>query len=170
MWNRNYSHSWGSCALFHHTHRLPLFVAITLFQSFLNPKSKKSEDGPLDMLLCIGTMHFRCTCIWKPKEWFSDLHCQENFYFYSFFWRQRYVDLLERIPQQMKTLYRKMMARRLVDRHITEELLYFKECVSQLSRSESFLILKNYLSALSLAYWFCSVFKSFFHRSRQLFF
>uniref|UniRef100_A0A8V0Y7C5 Axonemal dynein light chain domain containing 1 n=1 Tax=Gallus gallus TaxID=9031 RepID=A0A8V0Y7C5_CHICK len=48
--------------------------------------------------------------------------------------RQRYVDLLERIPQQMKTLYRKMMARRLVDRHITEELLYFKECVAQLSR------------------------------------
>uniref|UniRef100_A0A8C9FV72 Axonemal dynein light chain domain containing 1 n=1 Tax=Pavo cristatus TaxID=9049 RepID=A0A8C9FV72_PAVCR len=47
--------------------------------------------------------------------------------------RQRYVDLLERIPQQMKTLYRKMMAQRLVDRHITEELLYFKECVVQLA-------------------------------------
>uniref|UniRef100_A0A669PSU2 Axonemal dynein light chain domain containing 1 n=1 Tax=Phasianus colchicus TaxID=9054 RepID=A0A669PSU2_PHACC len=47
--------------------------------------------------------------------------------------RQRYVDLLERIPQQMKTLYKKMMAQRLVDRHITEELLYFKECVAQLA-------------------------------------
>ncbi|OXB53312.1 hypothetical protein ASZ78_014789 [Callipepla squamata] len=47
--------------------------------------------------------------------------------------RQRYVDLLERIPQQMKALYKRMMAQRLVDRHITEELLYFKECVAQLA-------------------------------------
>ncbi|XP_035189596.1 axonemal dynein light chain domain-containing protein 1 isoform X2 [Oxyura jamaicensis] len=47
--------------------------------------------------------------------------------------RQRYVDLLERIPQQMKTLYKKMMAQRLLDRHITEELLYFKESVEQLT-------------------------------------
>ncbi|XP_042729840.1 axonemal dynein light chain domain-containing protein 1 [Lagopus leucura] len=47
--------------------------------------------------------------------------------------RQRYVDLLERIPQQMKALYKKMMAQQLVDRHITEELLYFKECVAQLA-------------------------------------
>ncbi|NXJ10988.1 AXDN1 protein, partial [Odontophorus gujanensis] len=47
--------------------------------------------------------------------------------------RQRYVDLLERIPQQMKTLYQRMMAQRLVDSHITEELLYFKECVAQLA-------------------------------------
>ncbi|NXS49557.1 AXDN1 protein, partial [Balaeniceps rex] len=49
--------------------------------------------------------------------------------------RQRYVGLLERIPEQMKTLYKKMMAQRLVDRHITEELLYFKESVGQLARS-----------------------------------
>ncbi|NWZ22004.1 AXDN1 protein, partial [Asarcornis scutulata] len=47
--------------------------------------------------------------------------------------RQRYVDLLERIPQQMKTLYKKMMAQQLLDRHITEELLYFKESVEQLT-------------------------------------
>uniref|UniRef100_A0A8B9TTE3 Axonemal dynein light chain domain-containing protein 1 n=1 Tax=Anas platyrhynchos TaxID=8839 RepID=A0A8B9TTE3_ANAPL len=47
--------------------------------------------------------------------------------------RQRYVDLLKRIPQQMKTLYKKMMAQRLIDRHITEELLYFKESVEQLT-------------------------------------
>ncbi|NXH70266.1 AXDN1 protein, partial [Hydrobates tethys] len=47
--------------------------------------------------------------------------------------RQRYVGLLERIPEQMKTLYKKMMAQRLVNRHITEELLYFKECVGQLA-------------------------------------
>uniref|UniRef100_A0A8C4KBA8 AXDN1 protein n=1 Tax=Dromaius novaehollandiae TaxID=8790 RepID=A0A8C4KBA8_DRONO len=48
--------------------------------------------------------------------------------------RQRYVSLLERIPQQMKTLYKEMMAQRLVDRHITEELFYFKESVAQLTR------------------------------------
>uniref|UniRef100_A0A8B9QFE8 Axonemal dynein light chain domain-containing protein 1 n=1 Tax=Apteryx owenii TaxID=8824 RepID=A0A8B9QFE8_APTOW len=47
--------------------------------------------------------------------------------------RQRYVSLLERIPQQMKTLYREMMAQRLLDRHITEELFYFKESVAQLT-------------------------------------
>ncbi|XP_049664042.1 axonemal dynein light chain domain-containing protein 1-like isoform X2 [Accipiter gentilis] len=47
--------------------------------------------------------------------------------------RQRYVGLLERIPEQMKTLCKKMMAQRLVDRHITEELLYFKESVGQLA-------------------------------------
>ncbi|NXS69741.1 AXDN1 protein, partial [Pandion haliaetus] len=47
--------------------------------------------------------------------------------------RQRYVGLLERIPEQMKTLYKKMMTQQLVDRHITEELLYFKESVGQLA-------------------------------------
>ncbi|KFP21303.1 Axonemal dynein light chain domain-containing protein 1, partial [Egretta garzetta] len=47
--------------------------------------------------------------------------------------RQRYVGLLERIPEQMKTLYKKMMAQQLVNRHITEELLYFKESVGQLA-------------------------------------
>ncbi|KFO13631.1 Axonemal dynein light chain domain-containing protein 1, partial [Balearica regulorum gibbericeps] len=47
--------------------------------------------------------------------------------------RQRYVGLLERIPEQMKTLYKKMMAQQLVDKHITGELLYFKESVGQLA-------------------------------------
>ncbi|KFZ67684.1 Axonemal dynein light chain domain-containing protein 1, partial [Podiceps cristatus] len=47
--------------------------------------------------------------------------------------RQRYVGLLERIPEQMKTLYKKMMAQQLVDRHITEELLYFKDSIGQLA-------------------------------------
>ncbi|NXN75153.1 AXDN1 protein, partial [Himantopus himantopus] len=47
--------------------------------------------------------------------------------------RQRYVGLLERIPEQMKSLYKKMMAQRLVNRHIREELLYFKESVGQLA-------------------------------------
>ncbi|KFP30772.1 Axonemal dynein light chain domain-containing protein 1, partial [Colius striatus] len=47
--------------------------------------------------------------------------------------RQRYVSLLERVPEQMKTLYAKMTAQRMVNRHITEELLYFKESLGQLS-------------------------------------
>ncbi|KFV41520.1 Axonemal dynein light chain domain-containing protein 1, partial [Tyto alba] len=47
--------------------------------------------------------------------------------------RQRYVGLLERIPEQMKSLYKQMVAQRLANRHITEELLYFKESVGQLA-------------------------------------
>ncbi|KAM9007693.1 axonemal dynein light chain domain-containing protein 1 [Ara ararauna] len=47
--------------------------------------------------------------------------------------RQRYVSLLEQNPEQMKALYKKMMSQQLVNRHITEELLYFKESVGQLS-------------------------------------
>ncbi|NXV13726.1 AXDN1 protein, partial [Cepphus grylle] len=47
--------------------------------------------------------------------------------------RQRYVGLMERIPEQMKTLYKNMMAQRVINRHITEELLYFKESVGQLA-------------------------------------
>ncbi|XP_063200137.1 axonemal dynein light chain domain-containing protein 1 [Chroicocephalus ridibundus] len=47
--------------------------------------------------------------------------------------RQRYVGLMERVPEQMKTLYKNMMAQRVVNRHITEELLYFKESVGQLA-------------------------------------
>ncbi|NXK26079.1 AXDN1 protein, partial [Arenaria interpres] len=48
--------------------------------------------------------------------------------------RQRYVGLLERIPEQMKILYKNMMAQRLVNKHITEDLLCFKENVGQLAR------------------------------------
>ncbi|KGL78129.1 Axonemal dynein light chain domain-containing protein 1, partial [Tinamus guttatus] len=48
--------------------------------------------------------------------------------------RQKYVSLLERIPHQMKTFYREMMAQRLLDRHIIEELFYFKESIAQLTR------------------------------------
>lgn len=59
---------------------------------------------------------------------------------------------MERIPEQTKTLYNKMMAQRLVDTHITEELLYFKESVGQLARFESCLILRNYLYALGLVH------------------
>ncbi|XP_067997754.1 axonemal dynein light chain domain-containing protein 1 [Melanerpes formicivorus] len=45
--------------------------------------------------------------------------------------RQRYVHLMEWIPEQMKALYKKMMAQQLVNRHITEELLYFKDSMGQ---------------------------------------
>ncbi|NXN26565.1 AXDN1 protein, partial [Nycticryphes semicollaris] len=48
--------------------------------------------------------------------------------------RQRYVGLLERIPEQMTILYKNMMAQRLVNRHITEDLLIFKENIEQLAR------------------------------------
>uniref|UniRef100_A0A452IK10 Axonemal dynein light chain domain containing 1 n=1 Tax=Gopherus agassizii TaxID=38772 RepID=A0A452IK10_9SAUR len=47
--------------------------------------------------------------------------------------RQRYVHLLDRIPQQMRNLYKEMMAQRVMDRHITEELYNFKESVGQLT-------------------------------------
>ncbi|NXV43799.1 AXDN1 protein, partial [Uria aalge] len=47
--------------------------------------------------------------------------------------RQRYVGLMERIPEQMKTLYKNMMAQRVINRHITEELFYFKESIGQLA-------------------------------------
>ncbi|KAM6264775.1 LOW QUALITY PROTEIN: axonemal dynein light chain domain-containing protein 1 [Spheniscus humboldti] len=51
--------------------------------------------------------------------------------------RQRYVGLLERIPEQMKTLYKKLMAQQVVNRHITEELLYFKESVGSVGQLAS---------------------------------
>uniref|UniRef100_A0A8C8RC96 Axonemal dynein light chain domain containing 1 n=1 Tax=Pelusios castaneus TaxID=367368 RepID=A0A8C8RC96_9SAUR len=47
--------------------------------------------------------------------------------------RQRYVSLLDRIPQQMRNLYKEMMAQQVMDRHITEELYNFKESVGQLT-------------------------------------
>nr|XP_060630424.1 axonemal dynein light chain domain-containing protein 1 [Anolis sagrei ordinatus] len=48
--------------------------------------------------------------------------------------RQRYVELLERIPRQMKNLYKEMMAQRVMDKHITDELFNFKEAIGQLTR------------------------------------
>ncbi|XP_062990267.1 axonemal dynein light chain domain-containing protein 1 [Elgaria multicarinata webbii] len=48
--------------------------------------------------------------------------------------RQRYVELLERIPRQMRTLYKEMMAQRVMDKHITDELFNFKEAIGQLAR------------------------------------
>ncbi|XP_066481217.1 axonemal dynein light chain domain-containing protein 1 isoform X2 [Tiliqua scincoides] len=48
--------------------------------------------------------------------------------------RQRYVELLERIPKQMSNLYKEMMAQRVMDKHITDELFKFKEAVGKLTR------------------------------------
>ncbi|XP_054836310.1 axonemal dynein light chain domain-containing protein 1 [Eublepharis macularius] len=48
--------------------------------------------------------------------------------------RQRYVLLLDRIPRQMRNLYKEMMAQRVMDKHITEELFKFKEAVGKLTR------------------------------------
>ncbi|KAL8178030.1 UNVERIFIED_CONTAM: hypothetical protein K2H54_026115 [Gekko kuhli] len=48
--------------------------------------------------------------------------------------RQRYVDILDRIPRQIRNLYREMMAQRVMDKHITEELFRFKEAVGKLTR------------------------------------
>nr|XP_020645446.1 axonemal dynein light chain domain-containing protein 1 [Pogona vitticeps] len=48
--------------------------------------------------------------------------------------RQRYVELLERIPRQMRNLYKEMMAQRVMDKHITDELFNFKEAIGQLTR------------------------------------
>ncbi|KAJ7332029.1 hypothetical protein JRQ81_014209 [Phrynocephalus forsythii] len=48
--------------------------------------------------------------------------------------RQRYIELLERIPRQMRNLYKEMMAQRVMDKHITDELFNFKEAIGQLTR------------------------------------
>ncbi|XP_061490212.1 axonemal dynein light chain domain-containing protein 1 isoform X2 [Rhineura floridana] len=48
--------------------------------------------------------------------------------------RQRYVELLERIPRQMRNLYKEMMAQRVMDKHITDELFSFKEAIGKLTR------------------------------------
>ncbi|XP_053100162.1 axonemal dynein light chain domain-containing protein 1 isoform X2 [Hemicordylus capensis] len=48
--------------------------------------------------------------------------------------RQRYVELLNRIPKQMRNLYKEIMAQRVMDKHITDELFNFKEAVGQLTR------------------------------------
>uniref|UniRef100_A0ACB8F3T5 Uncharacterized protein n=1 Tax=Sphaerodactylus townsendi TaxID=933632 RepID=A0ACB8F3T5_9SAUR len=48
--------------------------------------------------------------------------------------RQRYVLLMNRIPRQMKDVYKEMVAQRVLDKHITEELFRFKEAVGELTR------------------------------------
>ncbi|XP_059584343.1 axonemal dynein light chain domain-containing protein 1 isoform X4 [Alligator mississippiensis] len=47
--------------------------------------------------------------------------------------RQKYVNLLDWIPQQMRNLYEELMAQRVMDKHITEELHNFKESIGRLT-------------------------------------
>ncbi|XP_051854816.1 axonemal dynein light chain domain-containing protein 1 isoform X2 [Antechinus flavipes] len=48
--------------------------------------------------------------------------------------RQRYVNLLEKIAQQMIDFYKDMVAQRIMDKRIIEELYNFKKVVEELSR------------------------------------
>ncbi|XP_039257089.2 axonemal dynein light chain domain-containing protein 1-like [Styela clava] len=47
--------------------------------------------------------------------------------------RQRYADLLNRIPRQIKSLHAEVMAQRSLDRRLTEELLRFKTSIGNLT-------------------------------------
>nr|XP_009862323.2 axonemal dynein light chain domain-containing protein 1-like isoform X1 [Ciona intestinalis] len=47
--------------------------------------------------------------------------------------RNKYADLLNRIPRQMKSLHAEVMAQRSLDRRLTEELLRFKSSISFLT-------------------------------------
>ncbi|XP_064415612.1 axonemal dynein light chain domain-containing protein 1 [Latimeria chalumnae] len=51
--------------------------------------------------------------------------------------RERYVNLLDRIPRQLKGLHNELMAQRALDRHLTEELVHFKTSVDTLTRQLS---------------------------------
>nr|XP_033772262.1 axonemal dynein light chain domain-containing protein 1 isoform X2 [Geotrypetes seraphini] len=51
--------------------------------------------------------------------------------------RQQYVNLLDRIPRQMKSLHNSMMAQRALDRRLTDELIQFKNSI-ELLMSELF--------------------------------
>ncbi|XP_069497579.1 axonemal dynein light chain domain-containing protein 1 isoform X2 [Ambystoma mexicanum] len=46
--------------------------------------------------------------------------------------RQRYVNLLDRIPRQVQSIHNDMMAQRAVDRRLTEEVVHFKNCIGDL--------------------------------------
>ncbi|XP_078499874.1 axonemal dynein light chain domain-containing protein 1 [Lissotriton helveticus] len=46
--------------------------------------------------------------------------------------RQRYVDLLDRIPRQVQSLYNDMLAQRAVDRRLTVEVVHFKNAIGDL--------------------------------------
>nr|CAB3224803.1 axonemal dynein light chain domain-containing protein 1-like [Phallusia mammillata] len=47
--------------------------------------------------------------------------------------RQKYADLLNRVPRQIKSLHAEVMAQRSLDRRLTEELLRFKSSISFLT-------------------------------------
>ncbi|XP_014776298.1 axonemal dynein light chain domain-containing protein 1 [Octopus bimaculoides] len=47
--------------------------------------------------------------------------------------RQRYLDLLNRVPEQIKSLYEEVLSQRALDRRLTDELIRFKRALIQLS-------------------------------------
>uniref|UniRef100_A0A8C5R610 Axonemal dynein light chain domain containing 1 n=1 Tax=Leptobrachium leishanense TaxID=445787 RepID=A0A8C5R610_9ANUR len=49
--------------------------------------------------------------------------------------RQRYVMLLNKIPQQVMSLYEDLLAQRALDRSLTEEIIIFKNSIGELTRS-----------------------------------
>ncbi|KAM9002146.1 axonemal dynein light chain domain-containing protein 1 isoform 7-T7 [Sarcophilus harrisii] len=79
--------------------------------------------------------------------------------------RQRYVNLLDKIAQQMIDFYKDMVAQRIMDKRIIEELYNFKKVVEELSRSliktishwpEDFILMKRLgisMSHISLLCW-----------------
>uniref|UniRef100_A0A6I8NCU4 Axonemal dynein light chain domain containing 1 n=1 Tax=Ornithorhynchus anatinus TaxID=9258 RepID=A0A6I8NCU4_ORNAN len=54
----------------------------------------------------------------------------------SFSYRQRYVQLIERVSHQMVDMYKDMMVQGVMDRHIVEELYNFKNAIEALTRYE----------------------------------
>ncbi|XP_030062462.1 axonemal dynein light chain domain-containing protein 1 isoform X2 [Microcaecilia unicolor] len=56
--------------------------------------------------------------------------------------RQRYVNLLDRIPRQVRSLHNSMMAQRALDRRLTDELIQFKNSIELLA-SELFQVQKH---------------------------
>ncbi|XP_040215892.1 axonemal dynein light chain domain-containing protein 1 isoform X2 [Rana temporaria] len=47
--------------------------------------------------------------------------------------RQRYVSLLDKIPHQVLSLYNDLLAQRALDRSLTEEIIYFKNSIGELT-------------------------------------
>ncbi|CAI9718534.1 Hypothetical predicted protein [Octopus vulgaris] len=47
--------------------------------------------------------------------------------------RQRYLDLLNRVPEQIKSLYEEVLSQRALDRRLTDELIKFKSALIHLS-------------------------------------
>ncbi|XP_069834904.1 axonemal dynein light chain domain-containing protein 1 isoform X2 [Dendropsophus ebraccatus] len=47
--------------------------------------------------------------------------------------RQRYVMLLSKIPQQLLSLYNDLLAQRALDRSLTQEIIYFKNSIGELT-------------------------------------
>ena len=47
--------------------------------------------------------------------------------------RERYANLLSRVPRQIKSLHEEVIAQRALDRRLTDELMQFKSTISHLT-------------------------------------